>query len=91
MKALAQIGAWHNSLDQMPAVILVSPLLNYFFNYVRYELSKLGAYVLLESFKKLTFNLLFWPSEEVFWPLTASEFKKFTPSCFGLHRKVFGL
>ena len=30
MKALAQIGAWHNSLDQMPAVILVSPLLNYF-------------------------------------------------------------
>ena len=31
MKALAQIGAWHNSLDRMPAVILVSPLLNYFF------------------------------------------------------------
>ena len=30
MKALAQIGAWHNSLDRMPAVILVSPLLNYF-------------------------------------------------------------
>ena len=29
MKALAQIGAWHNSLDRMPAVILVSPLLNY--------------------------------------------------------------
>ena len=31
MKALAQIGAWHNSLDWMPDVILVSPLLNYFF------------------------------------------------------------
>ena len=31
MKALAQIGAWHNSLDRMPAVILVYPLLNYFF------------------------------------------------------------
>ena len=31
MKALAQIGAWHNSLDRMLAVILVSPLLNYFF------------------------------------------------------------
>ena len=30
MKALAQIGAWHNSLNRMPAVILVSPLLNYF-------------------------------------------------------------
>ena len=30
MKALAQIGAWHNSLDRMPAVILVSPLLDYF-------------------------------------------------------------
>ena len=28
MKALAQIGAWHNSLDRMPVVILVSPLLN---------------------------------------------------------------
>ena len=24
------IGAWHNSLDRVPAVILVSPLLNYF-------------------------------------------------------------
>ena len=24
-----QIGAWHNSLNRMPAVILVSPLLNY--------------------------------------------------------------
>ena len=33
MKALAQIGAWHNSLDRMPVVILVSPLLNYFTNY----------------------------------------------------------
>ena len=31
MKALAQIGAWHNSLDRMPAVILVSPLLDYFY------------------------------------------------------------
>ena len=31
MKALAHIGAWHNSLDRMAAVILVSPLLNYFF------------------------------------------------------------
>ena len=31
MKGLAQIGAWHNSLDRMTAVILVSPLLNYFF------------------------------------------------------------
>ena len=30
MKALAQIGAWHKSLDRMPAVILVPPLLNYF-------------------------------------------------------------
>ena len=30
MKALEQIGAWHNSLDRMPTVILVSPLLNYF-------------------------------------------------------------
>ena len=30
MKAHAQIGAWHNSLDRMAAVILVSPLLNYF-------------------------------------------------------------
>ena len=30
MKGLAQIGAWHNSHDRMPAVILVSPLLNYF-------------------------------------------------------------
>ena len=30
MKALAQIRAWHNSLDRMAAVILVSPLLNYF-------------------------------------------------------------
>ena len=30
MKALAQIGAWHDSLDRMPAVILLSPLLNYF-------------------------------------------------------------
>ena len=30
MKALAQIGDWHNSFNQMPAVILVSPLLNYF-------------------------------------------------------------
>ena len=30
MKALAQIGAWHNPLDRMPAVILVSPLLNYY-------------------------------------------------------------
>ena len=29
MKALAQIGAWHNSLAWMPAVILVSPLLDY--------------------------------------------------------------
>ena len=29
MKVLAQIGAWHNSLDWMPAVIIVSPLLNY--------------------------------------------------------------
>ena len=25
MKALAQIGAWHNSLDRMPAVILCTP------------------------------------------------------------------
>ena len=31
MKALAQIGAWHNSLDRMAALILVSSLLNYFF------------------------------------------------------------
>ena len=31
MKAHAQIGAWHNSLDRMAAVILVSPLLNYFY------------------------------------------------------------
>ena len=31
MKALAQIGAWHNPLDRRPAVIFVSPLLNYFF------------------------------------------------------------
>ena len=31
MKALAHIGAWHNSLDRMAAVILVSPLLNYFY------------------------------------------------------------
>ena len=30
MKALAQIGAWHNFLDRMPTVILVSPLLNHF-------------------------------------------------------------
>ena len=30
MKALAQIGDWHNSFDRMPAVILVAPLLNYF-------------------------------------------------------------
>ena len=30
MITLALIGAWHNSLDRMPAVILVSPLLNYF-------------------------------------------------------------
>ena len=29
MKALAHIGAWHNSLDRIAAVILVSPLLNY--------------------------------------------------------------
>ena len=29
MKAIAHIGAWHNSLDRMAAVILVSPLLNY--------------------------------------------------------------
>ena len=35
MKALAQIGAWHNSLDRMAVVILVSPLLNYFF-YLNY-------------------------------------------------------
>ena len=34
MKALAQIGDWHNSFDRMPAVILVSPLLNYFLFYV---------------------------------------------------------
>ena len=31
MITLALIGAWRNSLDRMPAVILVSPLLNYFF------------------------------------------------------------
>ena len=30
MKALTHKGAWHNSLDRMAAVILVSPLLNYF-------------------------------------------------------------
>ena len=31
MKALAQIGAWHTSVDRMPAVILVSALLNYYY------------------------------------------------------------
>ena len=31
MITLALIGAWHNSLDRMPAVILVSPLLKVFF------------------------------------------------------------
>ena len=35
MITLALIGAWHNSLDRMPAVILVSPLLNYFLLYIR--------------------------------------------------------
>ena len=30
MITLALIGAWHNSLDRMPTVILVSPLSNYF-------------------------------------------------------------
>ena len=34
MKAHAQIGAWHNSLDRMAAVILVSPLLNYLITYL---------------------------------------------------------
>ena len=31
MITLALIGAWHNSLARMPAVILVSPLLDYYY------------------------------------------------------------
>jgi hypothetical protein len=55
MKALAQIGAWHNSLDRMPAVILVSPLLNYLITSVVSENS--CHFVNLHSFASSSFFL----------------------------------